>query len=222
MTNGVEENIGEQTVTGGGKPDVASIVRDKAASLRDTLARLDSSHTTDRAGSRFVESLSRAAELAVAALRDGKKIIAAGNGGSAAEAQHLTGEIVGRFRHDKPPLPALCLHADTSSLTAIGNDFGYESVFARQVHALGGRGDLLFLLSTSGRSRNLLEAAGAARSLGLVSIALLGAAGGDLADVCDLAIHVPSHDPQTVQEMHLFAVHCIAWAVEESFSGPQP
>lgn len=147
--------------------------------------------------------------------------MAAGNGGSAAEAQHLTGEIVGRFRRDKPPLPALSLHADTSSLTAIGNDFGYETVFARQVRAFGNRGDVLFLLSTSGRSKNLLEAAHAARSMGISSIALVGESSGELADLCDVAVCVPSDDPQTVQEIHLFAIHCIAWAVEESFSEPE-
>jgi phosphoheptose isomerase len=204
-----------------GMPDVAAIVRHKARLWRAALTHMEMSDDNDRAMAAFVESLSAAATLAVSALRDGKKIMAAGNGGSAAEAQHLTGEIVGRFRRDKPPLPALCLSAETSSLTAIGNDFGYDSVFARQIQAFGDEGDVVFLLSTSGRSKNLLEAAHAARSLGLRSIALIGASGGDLAELSDVAVHAPSEDAQTVQEIHLFAVHCIAWAIEESFTGQE-
>ncbi len=200
------------------KIDLQSIVQKKTESLKNALESIEEAGRSDRSRFLFVEALSRAVQITLDALRSGKKIIAAGNGGSAAEAQHLSGEIVGRFRGDKPPLPALCLHGDTSSLTAIANDFGYESVFSRQIRAFGEKGDVLFLLSTSGRSKNLLEAAGAARSLGISSIAMLGRRGGDLADLCDVVIPAPSEDPQTVQEMHLFAIHCIAWAVEEAFA----
>ena len=171
------------------------------------------------ADSSFVTELDRAASATIEALARGNKLLAAGNGGSAAEAQHLTGEIVGRFKGEKRPLPAVCLHADTSTLTAVANDYGYDTVFARQVEALGKQGDVLYLLSTSGRSPNLLAAASTAKRLGISVIALLGAGSSPLKELCDIAVCVPSADPQTVQEMHLFAVHTIAWAVEEALSG---
>jgi len=203
--------------------DMTEIVGTKLASLRDALAQMDPQELNNASQpSGFIDSLIQAGKMAVDALKSGNKLMAAGNGGSAAEAQHLTGEIVGRFRRDKQPLPAICLHADTSSLTAISNDFGYDTVFARQVRAFGSPGDVLFLLSTSGRSNNLVEAALAARSLGVGCVALLGSGGGELASVCDVAVRVPSSDPQVVQEVHLFVVHCIAWAIEEAFTGSNP
>ncbi|WP_103381369.1 D-sedoheptulose-7-phosphate isomerase [Pseudonocardia dioxanivorans] len=152
------------------------------------------------------------AELAVR-LTTGSRLLACGNGGSAAEAQHLTAELVGRFRADRVPLSAIALHADTSSVTAIANDYGYDEVFARQVHAHGRPGDVLVLLSTSGRSPNLLCAVEAARTVGTTTWALTGAAPNPLAAVCDDAVYL-SGDGATVQETHLAAVHMLCRAVE--------
>jgi D-sedoheptulose 7-phosphate isomerase len=149
------------------------------------------------------------------ALAHGGRLLAAGNGGSAAEAQHLTAELVGRFEApDRRPLSAIALHADTSSLTAIANDFGIPDIFARQVHAHGRPGDVLVLLSTSGRSENLLAAAAAARSVGLRVWALTGPQPNPLAAVADTVLAVDSPAPTAVQEVHLVAIHALCAAIE--------
>ena len=145
--------------------------------------------------------------------RDGR-LLAAGNGGSAAEAQHLTAELVGRFERERRPLSALALHAETSSVTAIGNDYGYDAVFARQVLAHGRAGDVLLLLTTSGRSPNLLTAARAARQAGIAVWALTGAVPNPLADLADETVSVASDCVSAVQEAHLVAVHALVAAVE--------
>jgi phosphoheptose isomerase len=145
----------------------------------------------------------------------GGRLLAAGNGGSAAEAQHLTAELVGRFEHaDRPPLSAIALHADTSSVTAIGNDFGLDDVFARQVRAHGRPGDVLVLLSTSGRSTNLLAAVDAAHHSELKVWALTGLRPNPLAERADQALAVESAAPTAVQEVHLVAIHALCSIVE--------
>lgn len=138
----------------------------------------------------------------------GARLLAAGNGGSAAEAQHLTAELVGRFEEDRPPFSAIALHSETSSITAIGNDFGFEQVFARQVAAHGRAGDVLVLLSTSGASPNLLAAARVARERGVRTWALAGALPNPLALLCDEAITLPGTSAN-VQEAQLVALHCL-------------
>jgi D-sedoheptulose 7-phosphate isomerase len=153
-------------------------------------------------------------------LTSGGRLLAAGNGGSAAEAQHLTAELVGRFDGERLPLPAIALHADTSAITAIGNDYGYDEVFARQVRAHARPGDVLLLLSTSGRSRNLLLAARAARRCGADAWALTGAGPNPLARLCDDAVCIPG-DTATVQETHLAAVHMLCRAVEAALTSTQ-
>ncbi len=150
-------------------------------------------------------------------LTNGGKLLAAGNGGSAAEAQHLTAELVGRFDGERLPLPAIALHADTSAVTAIGNDYGFEEVFARQVWAHARPGDVVLLLSTSGRSRNLLAAARAARCRGADAWALTGGGPNPLARLCDDAVCLPG-DTATVQETHLAAVHMLCRAVEAALA----
>jgi D-sedoheptulose 7-phosphate isomerase len=150
-------------------------------------------------------------------LTNGGRLLAAGNGGSAAEAQHLTAELVGRFEGERRPLPAIALHGDTSTITAIGNDYGYEEVFARQVRAHARPGDVLLLLSTSGRSRNLLAAARAARRCGADVWALTGTGPNPLALLCDDAVCIPG-DAATVQETHLAAVHMLCRAVEAALA----
>jgi D-sedoheptulose 7-phosphate isomerase len=152
------------------------------------------------------------AELA-ARLTTGGRLLAAGNGGSAAEVQHLTAELVGRFEGDRAPLPAMALHGDTSALTAIGNDYGYAEVYARQVHAHARPGDVLILLSASGCSPNLLHAATAAHHRGALAWALTGPGPNPLARLCDDAVCVPG-DTATVQEAHLAAIHMLCRAIE--------
>jgi len=170
-----------------------------------------------RALPRFRVEAERLREWGVAlagVLGHGGRLLVAGNGGSAAEAQHLAGELVGKMREDRRPLSAVALTADTAGLTAIGNDYGYEEVFARQVRAHGRPGDVLVLLSTSGRSPNLLAAADAAVEVGMVRWGLTGPAPNPLADACDDVLAVPSPDQQTVQELHLVAVHLLCAHVE--------
>ncbi|MGW4463511.1 D-sedoheptulose-7-phosphate isomerase [Micromonospora sp. NPDC004704] len=147
-------------------------------------------------------------------LARGGRLLVAGNGGSAAEAQHLAAELVGKLRADRAPLSAIALSAETSSLTAIGNDYGFEEVFARQVRAHGRRDDILLLLSTSGRSANLIRAARAGREAGLRCWAFTGPVPNPLAEVCAEVLAVPSPDPQVVQELHLVSAHLLCEYVE--------
>jgi D-sedoheptulose 7-phosphate isomerase len=151
-------------------------------------------------------------------LTGGGRLLVAGNGGSAAQAQHLTAELVGKLRGDRVPLSAIALTAETSSLTAIGNDYGFADVYARQVRAHGRPGDVLLLMSTSGRSPNLLAAASAAAELGLRHWALTGPAPNPLAECC-ATLAVPSPDSQVVQELHLVSVHLLCEYVECSLRG---
>jgi D-sedoheptulose 7-phosphate isomerase len=147
-------------------------------------------------------------------LGDGGRLLVAGNGGSAAEAQHLTAELVGKLREDRVPLSALALHADTSSTSAIGNDYGFAEIYARQVRAHGRPGDVLLLLSTSGRSPNLLAAADAAAEIGVHRWAFTGRAPNPLASRCTQVLAVPSEDSQVVQELHLVAAHLLCEYVD--------
>jgi D-sedoheptulose 7-phosphate isomerase len=147
-------------------------------------------------------------------LTGGGRVLVAGNGGSAAEAQHLTAELVGRYRDDRPPFSAIALCAESSAVTAIGNDYGADEVFARQVRAHGRPGDVLVALSTSGRSPNVVAAAAAAADCGLDSWALTGPAPNPLAEACDDALCVESPHTATVQEVHLVAVHLLCAAFD--------
>jgi D-sedoheptulose 7-phosphate isomerase len=148
-------------------------------------------------------------------LMAGGRLLAAGNGGSAAQAQHLTAELVGRYRDDRPPLSAVALCAETSSLTAIGNDYGVADVFSRQVLAHGRPGDILVVLSTSGRSANVIGAVEAADERQMRTLALTGPGGNPLAAACDDALCVESDHTPTVQEIHLIAIHLLCAAVDE-------
>ena len=152
-------------------------------------------------------------------LTGGGRLLACGNGGSAAEAQHLTAELVGRFRDERMPLSAIALHADTSALTAIGNDYGIDEVFARGVRAHGRPGDVLISLSTSGTSNNVLAAVKAAHEGGLTTWALTGPAPNPLAAMCDDAVCVEAGSTATVQEIHLLLVHALCIAVDDVLLG---
>ncbi len=152
-------------------------------------------------------------------LISGGRLLACGNGGSAAQAEHLTAELSGRYHADREPLSAIALCTETPALTAIGNDYGFDRAFARQARAHGRLGDVLMLLSTSGRSQNLIEAAKAGREVGMTTWALTGPAPNPLADACDDAIAVAADRPATVQEVHLAAVHMLCASVDAVLLG---
>ena len=156
------------------------------------------------------------AEIIVGTLRAGNKLLIIGNGGSAADAQHIAAEIVGRYRQDRPAYAAIALTTDTSALTAIANDYGFEQVFARQVAGLGRRGDALLALSTSGRSPNILAALATARERGIVTIGMTGSRGERLGLLCDHLLVAPSDDTPVIQQIHLALAHGICEAIEQA------
>jgi D-sedoheptulose 7-phosphate isomerase len=155
---------------------------------------------------RIVE-IERSGEMICAALGQGRKVLLCGNGGSAADAQHIAAELVGRYELQRRAWPAIALTTDTSALTALSNDFGYEEVFARQVRALAGAGDVLIAISTSGASTNVIRAAEAAKELSCRTIALTGGSGEPLASLCDIAVSVASHRTSRIQEAHITIGH---------------
>lgn len=189
-----------------------SLLSEHAAVLRAAL---------DEVG-RLEEPMRAAAQAVADALRGGGKVLAAGNGGSAAEAQHLTAELLGRLHpaRDRNPLPAVALHADTSTITAVGNDYGYEQIFARQVAALGRPGDVLVVLSTSGGSKNLVAAVDTAKRQGLATIGLLGAGSKPLHERCTHVLAVPSENLQATQECHLLLLHVLVEEAENLLGLP--
>ena len=164
------------------------------------------------------DRIAAAAAGCVAALRSGRKILTAGNGGSAAEALHMAEELIGRFRGNRPPLPAVALVADCTALTCIANDFGYDAVFSRQVEGLGQAGDVLVLFSTSGSAANLEKALDAARARGMSVLCLLGKTGGRLKGKGNWEILVRDDRTERIQEAHQVVLHMILEAVERAFS----
>ena len=160
----------------------------------------------------------RSARLCVDALRAGGKILLAGNGGSASDAQHLAGELVGRLNFERPGLAALALTADTAVLTALGNDYGYDRVFTRQVEALGRRGDVFVGFSTSGRSKNVVAALETARAQGLATIGFAGRDGGDMPALCDALLLVRAANTQNIQEAHIVLGHILCAIIERELS----
>lgn len=164
----------------------------------------------------LLAAVAAAAGACITCMRAGGKILLAGNGGSAADAQHIAGEFVSRFMFDRPGLPAIALTTDTSILTAIGNDYGYESLFARQVQAHGNNGDVFIGYSTSGKSPNILRAFCEARDRGLVCIGLTGNRGGPMRELCDHLLEVPSGVTPKIQEGHLVLGHILCGLVESA------
>jgi D-sedoheptulose 7-phosphate isomerase len=158
------------------------------------------------------------ADAIAAALRAGRKVLIAGNGGSAADAQHIAAELVGRYRADRPALAAIALTTDTSALTSIANDYGFERVFARQVEALGSAGDVFLAISTSGKSPNIVAAIAAARAAGLIVVGFTGATGGEMRALCDHLLAAPSEETSIVQQIHGVAAHAICDAVERALT----
>ena len=159
------------------------------------------------------------ANLCIEALQTGKKILLAGNGGSAADAQHIAGELVSRFAFDRPGLPAIALTTDTSILTAIGNDYGYTQLFARQVQALGQVGDVLIAYSTSGQSPNIVEALSQAQQKGLKTVVFTGNRKGPMVRLCDICLEIPSPSTPKIQEGHLVAGHIVCGLIEDAIFG---
>ncbi|MFF6995269.1 SIS domain-containing protein [Streptomyces sp. NPDC008313] len=169
-----------------------------------------------------LEQIAEWGDRLAAVLPSGGRLLAAGNGGSAAQAQHLTAELVGRYRRERPAYSAISLHAETSSVTAIGNDYGFDHVFARQVSAHGRPGDVLVLLSTSGRSANLITAAVTGRRAGLRVWAMTGPGPNPLAEVADDALCIDADSTATVQETHLVAVHLLCECFDAALAPAEP
>jgi D-sedoheptulose 7-phosphate isomerase len=190
---------------------------------RSELARslLDGAELKRRLAGEQVDSIERAGEAILSAFHHGAKLLLFGNGGSAADAQHLAAEFVGRYMADRAALPAIALTTDTSVLTAIGNDYGFEQVFARQIRALGRRGDVAMAISTSGRSQNVVLGVEAAREAGLTTIALTGGDGGKLAPIVDIAIVVPSTTTARIQECHITIGHVLCEYVDRELLGKE-
>lgn len=167
--------------------------------------------------SALAPKINECAKIIISALKNGKKILICGNGGSAADSQHFAAELTGRYKCERAPLPAIALSTDTSALSAIGNDYGFEFVFARQVLALGQDGDVLVAISTSGNSQNVLEAINCAEQKNIQIIALLGKDGGAM-KACNNAIIIPSDDTARIQEMHILIIHTLCAAIDEAFN----
>jgi D-sedoheptulose 7-phosphate isomerase len=168
----------------------------------------------------FCSTIAAIVELAADALGNGGKLLLAGNGGSAGDAQHIAGEFLSRLNYDRAPAAALALTTDSSVLTAIGNDYGYERIFERQILGLGTAGDVFVAISTSGRSPNILRAIDAARDKGLAVVGFTGRTGGKMAGRCDVCLHAPSDSTPLIQQIHIIAGHIVCGLVEERLFPP--
>jgi len=171
--------------------------------------------TISMVGETLVEPIAECVGVLASALKNGHKVLTMGNGGSAADAQHLAAELVGRFLMERKALPAIALTTDTSILTAVGNDYGFDEVFKRQVEALARPGDILIGISTSGNSKNVVRALEAGREIGVTTIGLLGRDGGEIGQLVDLALTVPSPDTPRIQEAQLFIIHVLCDLLEK-------
>lgn len=185
----------------------------------------DAIELKQRMSESMAPAIARAGEALAASLARGNKVLACGNGGSAADCQHFAAELVGRFERERPGLPAIALTVDTSALTAIANDYSYDGVFSRQVEALGGKGDILVALSTSGNSKNVIAAMKAAQARGMAVIALTGRDGGAMAKMLgpqDHHLNVAHPRTMRIQEVHILALHCLCDIVDNAIHGERP
>jgi D-sedoheptulose 7-phosphate isomerase len=189
-----------------------------AAHLKLSLAGLERAN----GDAAMLATAGRIADVIIAAMRAGNKLLIIGNGGSAADAQHIAAEIIGRYKQDRPGYAAIALTTDTSALTAITNDYGFEQVFARQVEGLGQPGDVLLALSTSGRSPNILAALRRARERGLVTVGFTGTRGETMGASCDHLLVAPSDDTPVVQQIHLAVAHGICEEIEQAMTRGAP
>ncbi|MDR2775682.1 MAG: D-sedoheptulose 7-phosphate isomerase [Tannerella sp.] len=167
----------------------------------------------------LIEKIDRVADVIIRAYKTGNKTLLAGNGGSAADAQHIAGEFVSRFYFDRPGIPSIALTTDTSIITAIGNDYGYDNLFARQVQAQGVTGDVFIGISTSGNSENIVKALAVCREKGIISVGLTGNDYCQMDELCDFCIKIPSTETPRIQESHILIGHIICCIVEECLFG---
>jgi len=167
----------------------------------------------------LLNKIEEVAQKCVDLYRTDKKTILAGNGGSAADAQHIAAELVGRYGFDRPSIPSLALTTDTSNLTAIGNDYGYDQVFSRQLEGMGQEGDIFIGISTSGNSINIIKAFESAKKKNIMTVALTGRGGGKMAEMADIALVVPSNDTPRIQESHILIGHIICDIIEKEIFG---
>lgn len=182
----------------------------------------ESIETKQAAASALLEPVNAAGQLMVQSLLNGHKILSCGNGGSAGDAQHFSAELLNRFEQERPPLPAIAITTDSSTLTAIGNDYDYNEIFSKQVNGLGQEGDILLAISTSGNSANIIEAIKAAHDRGMHVVMLTGRDGGAMAPLCaeqDVEIRVPSARTARIQEVHLVVIHCLCDFIDSSLFG---
>ena len=163
------------------------------------------------------DRIEEAAKIIIKALENKNKVIFCGNGGSAADSQHLSAELMGRYKIDREPLPAMSLTVDTSAITAIGNDYGFDEVFSRQLKGIGNKGDILYATSTSGKSRNVIKAIEEAKKIGIITISVTGKNSTTMTEMADIAIKVPSDQTNYIQEMHIAVGQLICGIVEEYF-----
>jgi len=168
---------------------------------------------------KLLDLIAEIGEVLVSVYNNGNKLLIAGNGGSAADAQHIAGELVSKFYFDRPALPAIALTTDTSIITAIGNDYGYEKLFSRQIEANGVKGDVFLGISTSGNSANIIEGLKVAKEKGIMTIGLTGKTGGKMKDFCDYCICVPSNETPRIQEAHILIGHILCSIIEEAIFG---
>lgn len=167
----------------------------------------------------LLNKIEEVSKLCVRIYKNSNKTILAGNGGSAADAQHIAAELVGRYGFDRPSLPSLALTTDTSNLTAIGNDYGYDKVFSRQLEGMGQKGDIFIGISTSGNSKNIINAFEVAKLKGIITVALVGKDGGKMADMADISIVVPSDSTPRIQESHILIGHILCDIIEREIFG---
>ncbi len=196
-------------------PDTATL-RDPASYVTDYLAESVAAMNAFAADTATQALLLRMADATVASMKAGGKLMVAGNGGSAADAQHIAGEFISRLMFDHPPLAAIALTTDTSAITATANDYGYEQVFERQVQGLGRPGDVFLGISTSGRSPNIVRALIAARERGVTTMGFAGAHGGAMAEHCDYLFRAPSAKTALIQQIHITAAHLLCALVERA------
>ena len=188
--------------------------------MKITIANEFNSHleTIQAVIGQMEENLAKASQLAVDTLKQGNKILLCGNGGSAADAQHIAAELTGRYKTERRGLPGIALTTDTSALTAIANDYGYDRVFDRQVEALANRGDLLIGISTSGNSSNIISALNIAKDLGCSTIGFSGKDGGKMNKICDINLVVPSNNTPRIQEIHILLGHTMCQIIDDELS----
>lgn len=188
--------------------------------MKQTISKEFQSHleTINNVINTMEDKLYEASILAVKTLKNGNKILLCGNGGSAADAQHIAAELTGRYKTERRGLPGIALTTDTSALTAIGNDYGYDRVFDRQVEALANKGDLIIGISTSGNSKNIVSALKLGKELGCKTLGLTGRDGGKMNNVCDINLIVPSDNTPRIQEMHILFGHTICQIIDDELS----